>query len=780
MANAAITPAGSSPVTGIRQRLRRIRARIAAWFLVDGFSRLFAAAVLLIAFDLLVDWKFELDRPQRIVMLGLMLAALAFVVWRRLIGPFLQRRISDDALVLQVEQRNASLGESLISAMQFARGSGYEQSGVSPVMVAATIDRGTRAAERVAFEDVLRGDRFAFNAVLLVASLAALAGVAWGAGNWDPLRIWYQRNLQLAEDVEWPQETTFRIDGVKDGVLTIPRGDDWLLSAHVDPASKVFPNSASIEIRAANGGGRTEVMKPVDEDTQPNAARKRFEHPFTHVVEPFQFRIRSDSGRTRWIQVRLVNRPEVDPESLSLTATEPQYAGGKAVALPSGRGPHYVLKGSRLKIAGTATKTLAGAQLLTSGGKTVPMSVDGRRFSGEVPAAAIADGTYEIRLIDTLKIQFPNQPNPTPLESKPHTKFRLKTRPDATPQLSLKLIGVGGMVVPGAKLPCEVTVKDDYNITAARLKYEWRHRDDEKPTAGGDPLQPVNADLQDPAKQPWKSLIVNHTIDLKPLDIRPGSSFSFSFEADDNDTVSGPKTGKTLTLTIRVVSEDELRADLHRREVEQAQEFERLRTEQDKIRTETDAIRAAYRGKKDVPGQVREQLRALQKQQATIARNLSTIAGKLDSILNEFRNNGLAETDSQLDKRRTQIVQPIRALAAKSIPQVVETLDRARKNVTRPANRDADLTATVKKQEEIHDAMSRILGKMTLDQGLRAVLNKTYRVKKEQETVRQKTEAEKKKLLQGLPKSGGKTAPDGKTPESERKTGIDADGKSSN
>ncbi|MFQ5730398.1 MAG: hypothetical protein ACE5KM_00430 [Planctomycetaceae bacterium] len=773
MANAVLTPAGSSPVAGVTQRLRRIRARIGVWFLVDGFSRFFAAAVVLIAFDLLVDWAFELDRPQRIVMLGLMLAALAFVVWRRIVRPFRERRISDDALALQVEQQNATLGESLISALQFSRGSRYEETGVSSVMVAATIDRGVNAAAGVSFDAVLRTDRFLFNAVLLAASLAALGGVAWGAGNWVPLGIWYDRNLLLADDVEWPHDTRFRIDGVEEGVLTVPRGDDWLLVAHVDPSSKVFPDAAEIEVRAA-GGRRSEVMKPVNETAgKRDGRRKRFEYPFMHVVEPFQFRGRSSSGRTPWIQVRLVDRPEVNSKTLALTATQPEYAGGKTATLPSGRGPHYVLKGSRLRVAGSASKVLWGAELLVSG-QALPMAVDGKQFSVDVPADKVVGETYRIRLIDTLEIQFPNQPKPTRLESNPHTKFRLKIRPDAKPQLTVKLIGVGGMVVPGARIPCVVRVKEDFNITAARLKYERRHRDDPKPTAGGDPLAPVNAELRDASKQPWKSLVVNHAIDLKPLKIAPGSSFSFFFEADDNDTVSGPKTGKTQTLTIRVVSEEELRADLQRREIEQAQEFERLLTEQDKIKTETNAILARYRGKPDVPAKVREQLRDLQKQQATIGKNLSRIADKLESIVQEFRNNRLADGESQLQKRETQIIRPIRALASKAIPQVVTGIAQARKNTTRPQPRDAALNAVVKKQGEIVTAMTTVLGKMTLEQGLREILNKTYRVKKAQQSVKDKTEAEKRKLLKGFePKPGDKTPPKPKKPKTGKKTGTD-------
>jgi len=44
----------------------------------------------------------------------------------------------------------------------------------------------------------------------------------------------------------------------------------------------------------------------------------------------------------------LVDRPAL--EQLELAVTPPRYAAGKTRQLPPGRGPYYVLKGSRLDV----------------------------------------------------------------------------------------------------------------------------------------------------------------------------------------------------------------------------------------------------------------------------------------------------------------------------------------------------------------------------------------------------------------------------------------------
>jgi len=760
MANAVFDSTPSpEPVREITEPLRRLRRRVAVWFLVDGFSRLLAAAVLLIGFDLLVDWAFEMDRPQRIVMIGLVLVCLAVVFAFRVIRPFWGRRLSDDALCLQVERQNAGLRERVITALQFSRQREFERAGVSRAMVDATIRDGVRAADGVPFDDVLRRDRFIGNTLLLLGSLAALIGIGLGAKFWEPLQIWYQRNVLLLEDVDWPQDTVFHVDGVRDGVLTVPRGDDWLFVARVDPDSNVFPDAATLEFRK-DGERRTVVMKPSQDKQAASGEAKAhgsqplaFEHKLLRVVEPFEFRIVCSSGRTKWIPVRLVDRPDV--KSLDLTAIEPDYAGGKRVELPAGRGPYYVLGGSRVAISGTATEPLTAAEVILPNA-VIPLHVDGRSFSGEIPPQHVVEETYKVRLVDNVAIRFPKTTKTRRLESKPHTRFALKIRPDHAPKLTLRLKGIGGMVVPEARIPCEVLVEDDYAVTAVRRRHKWRLRDETEFTQGGDPLDDANRELANEEKQPWKSFVVNHLIDLKPLKIPIGARFSFQFEANDNDVVARPETGKvgkTLLMTIRVVSEDELRADLLRREKEQQQEFERLVDEQDKVYTELVATLTRIRGNNDVPAQDRNRLRELQKQQHTLGKNLDAIAAKLADILLEFRNNRIVDVEQELENREKFIIGPMQNLARKTVPETVDLLTQARRTGTPPAERDIALKAAQEKQESIKDEMANILKRMNRTARFQEVVNLTYRVLKAQQAVLGLTDRQIKELLKKSLKS---------------------------
>ncbi len=156
-----MNPAAAIPES-FSNRLRRLRTKIVAWFLADGLSRVLLCAVLVIGLDLLIDWMFHLDRPQRVVMLVLAIVAVAVVFYRRVVRP-LSCRLSDNALCLQIEDRNEQLRQGLISAIQFARMDDFESRGTSPALVRETIDRAMRQTADVKFEGILRRDRFVVN-----------------------------------------------------------------------------------------------------------------------------------------------------------------------------------------------------------------------------------------------------------------------------------------------------------------------------------------------------------------------------------------------------------------------------------------------------------------------------------------------------------------------------------------------------------------------------------------------------------------------------------------
>src|SRR5687768_14586660 len=131
-------------------RLHQLRRQLAAWFWVDGLGRVLWIAIAVFAVDLAIDWFFRMDVAQRGLMLAIMAAIIGLAIYRRLVRP-LSYRISDDALALQVEERNKLLGQGMISALQLARMENHAARGLSPALVRQTVLSGSHAAAAVDF-----------------------------------------------------------------------------------------------------------------------------------------------------------------------------------------------------------------------------------------------------------------------------------------------------------------------------------------------------------------------------------------------------------------------------------------------------------------------------------------------------------------------------------------------------------------------------------------------------------------------------------------------------
>src|SRR5690606_18105408 len=83
------TMATATPTLPIPEAIARhiaaLRARLTLWFWIDGLGRLLLGAIAIFAVDLAIDWFFRLDKSQRGVMWIVMLGAIGYIAYRRLL-----------------------------------------------------------------------------------------------------------------------------------------------------------------------------------------------------------------------------------------------------------------------------------------------------------------------------------------------------------------------------------------------------------------------------------------------------------------------------------------------------------------------------------------------------------------------------------------------------------------------------------------------------------------------------------------------------------------------
>jgi hypothetical protein len=280
---------------------------------------------------------------------------------------------------------------------------------------------------------------------------------------------------------------------------------------------------------------------------------------------------------------------------------------------------------------------------------------------------------------------------------------------------------------------------DDYAVVSADIVHT-RH------VEGEDAAEPQRLAFGRPGMFGGKEVAATHRLEAQPLGLDVGTIFTFRIEARDNDTIDGPKVGVSGAFSLRVVTEDELRAELLRREQEQRMEFERLLRDQQKLLENTKAFLASIQDADTsaLSDAERRLLGESEKRQRLVGNRCIAIASRFGAILAEFENNRLEEAETAVRVRLGErIMAPLRLLARRGTLEAADRLDAARKAALQPApddtpGRDA-LVEAGGEQERILEIMRNILKNMVKWEGYQEAVSLLREVLKAQRHVSEQT-----------------------------------------
>ena len=712
----------------IAGKLARLRRKLRGWILVQGLGRWLMIVLGVLVADMAIDRMFKMDFAQRSIMLAIMFLAAVYFLFRRVLNP-LTFRAGDDALAYEVENEHQELNESLISALQLSREQDLEGLGVSSELATATIRQGVEHAESLDFNQSLDRAQNVKNWALLLAGAGALALIGFGVTQHHFLQTWFNRNILLGS-AQWPQTTYLRVVGAEQGRLTLPRGADRRQLVEITEDSRMTDVVVTIEVDSTNGRA-FHTMKP----TGKLDGRQRV-FVFHNVSSAFRFRAAGGDDQTDWIEVDLVEPPSI--AKLDLQAQFPDYTGMEPFPL-EGSGPHSLLIGSRLMVTAGTNKPVNECEI-RRGDEAIGLqpSADGLSFSGVLPTEEdqpLMGGEYQFHLVDQ-----------TGLASTRPAKFEITLREDKPPKVNADLLGISGLVVPRAMLPVQFAAKDEFSI--ARMLFACSWKASEEADAVGRNV--AFGELPGAANGLVRQIENVEILDLIPLQLNPGTSFRFAVEAFDNRP-GDPNVGRSQEFLLRIVTDEELRADLLRREIEQRRAFEQAYNAQLELMSELQAVvamRPEPNQRKDEFDSDRDaRMLTIGQGQNSISTSIVHVADRFEAFLVEVKNNRLDDQENELapeqriEKRFDEgIIQPIRQLDQELIVISTRQLENCRRLVQDQAALDEAVQPAVAVQQEILDRMKRILDAMTESENFQEVINKLLEIKGGEENIKKEIE----------------------------------------
>ena len=716
---ASVTTTSKNMPKLVMEKLLRMRSKLTRWILIHGLGRWLIAILAVLAFDVALDRFFKMDFAQRLVMLIAMAVAAVVYFGIRVLKPLFSR-LSDDALIYEVENKNPELKESLLSSVQLSRDEDWKQWGTSAALAAATIQQGIEKSKLVDFSKALDLSRHLQNWLLLMAGLAMAAGVGVGISQTEFLKTWFNRNILLLED-QWPQATYLEIVGAVDGELILPRGGDHRQLVRVTEDSLESDVSVSLEI--SHQGGKTfHQMKPTG---KLNGREHVF--VFHNVSSPFRFRASGGDDVTSWVDVKLVEPPSVI--QLDLNVLMPAYTGVTRREL-QGVGPHSVLVGSRLDVGIKTNKALSAANLKLDQ-EVYPMQLgeDDTQFNLTIPGEgqALVGGEYEFELVDS-----------SGMKSSRRSKFRVTIKEDDVPKIRASLLGISGLVSARANLPASYQAVDSYGLTQLAFDATWKTGDNDEKTGQRELVFAEPRPGEDGL--PIRQVKDFAELDLEPLGLSPGTSFRFSVTAKDNHP-GKPNVGRSQEFLLRVVTDEELRADLLRREIEQRKAFDDQAYQvQLALMTEIQAIAARTRqdgvSQEEFDSKREAALIALVRKQKGVGTVLDRVANRFEEFLVEVKNNRLDEAENQLAPEQRietrfdeRIIGPIRQLDSELISLASRQFDNARRAIRDQSELEEIVDQSVELQLAILEEMKRILSAMADSESFQEIINDFLEVK---------------------------------------------------
>ena len=706
----------------IQNKIASLRSQLTRWILVRGIGQWLLITIAVLLLDMGLDRLFKMDFAQRTVMLSLTVIGLAVLFFWKVIRP-IWLRPSDSALVYEVEKKNPQLNESLLSAMQLDRlkGDKAKLAGVSQQLVDVTIKQGFQDAEKVDFGGVLDlgQQRLNWSMFAVGALLAAVVGI--GSASHPFLNTWFKRNVLLTND-QWPQETYLQVVGVRDGKLRIPRGSDHRQLVQVLDNSAVTDVLVSLEMDTPTGRSTLPMKKTGESDGT--------EHVFMLHNVSTGFRLRAIGGddTTEWVDVELVEPPAIT--ALTIAAKLPAYTGIDRVVL-SGPGPFSILKNSHLDVQVSVNKTVSEA-FVVSGPNKIALPVDAQQenqFAGRVPKdGPLPGGEYEIRLIDAEGV-----------ENSRRSKFKIAITDDKPPVVRASLLGISGLVVPGATVPVSFQAKDEYGFAELGFDCAWI----------------TDAETNDPASQirrvtfarkgqpgflvePSSKVDDVVALEMNTFDFLPGTTFRFTVIGKD-EYPDADNTGSSQEFLLKVVSDAELRADLLRREIEQRHVFDQAYQTQLALATELQAVVArtkpANQSETDFAASREKALLTATRAQKSIGTTVTRVADRFEEFLVEVKNNKLDQAENaiapeqRIETRFDQrIVQPIRALDENLIALAARHMDHCRSLVNDPQGLRAAADQADQTHQQILTQMKSVLAAMTASEEFQGIINEVISI----------------------------------------------------
>jgi len=419
----------------------------------------------------------------------------------------------------------------------------------------------------------------------------------------------------LAPQTEFERPAPFQF-AVTPGSTQLVKGDS--LGITVRTTGRV-PETATLLLRSSDDASPERIALEAD-------TTGTFRHLVPNVRQSLRYRVVASPVRTEWFDVDVTSRPFL--RQLQLRVTPPAYTGRPARELAPNVGDVTALPGSRVAVAAAlGGAPVADASLTFDNGPAQSLTVTNDSATGTFRLRR--EDTYVVRLQSDEKI-----PNRDPI------RYEVDLQSDARPSVSFLQPEGPAELTPALTQQLRLQLSDDYGFRRAELFY--RRTD-------GSAADSAFSSFELPLSSQQTDQVLSHTWLLAQesnLDLERGDEVAYYVKAWDNDTVNGPKSGRTATQRLRFPSLTEQYEELDTLQEETGDQMQQLDQDSRSIEQQFKELRDELRRTREADWEDRRQLEQLQQKQESLSQNKEDLSRKVDSLNREMQRKDLSSPET--------------------------------------------------------------------------------------------------------------------------------------
>jgi hypothetical protein len=436
------------------------------------------------------------------------------------------------------------------------------------------------------------------------------------------------------------------------------------------------------------------------------------------VKSSFKYFAQADGFDSDYYEILVIDRPIV--RTLEVEVISPSYSNiPKSVQKDNGN--IQALLGSRVSLNISSTKKLRDAKLEFSDSSIVDLKVDGEVASGNFSVRK--DNSYQIKLIDENA-----NSNLAPIT------YQIKALYDAFPVIELVSPNQNTALENDNRIALIAKASDDYGFSKLLLNYRLSASKYETPKSE------FNS-IEIPISKSQLELDINYIWNLTQMYLAVDDVVTYYLEIFDNDFISGPKSARTQSLTIRVPSLDEILNEADQLQAQSEEELQQMLKETEELKKSLKEIDQEL--KKDDPKLTWEEKQkienALEKFQE-LQDKVDKINDQLGDMKQNLQENNLLSKETM--EKYMELQKLMDEMTSDEMKKAMEQLQNLLKDMNREMTQ-VQLQNLKVDEEQFKKSIERtlnLLKRVQIEQKMDELMKRTEELIEQQENLSDQTE----------------------------------------